>query len=81
MQLRLFAPASKVADQTSAAGDQKGDEFAVILWSVVFVFWAVACVHNWWHGNGDWNLPEVPSGIMALLAALPVSKAVTFLRR
>jgi len=81
MPLSLFAPGLRVADQTTEAGNQKGDEFAVILWSVVFLAWVVACVHNWRHGNGEWNLPEVPGGIMTLLAALPVSKAITFLRR
>jgi len=77
----LFAPALRIADQATEAGKQQGDGFAVIVWSVVFAFWVVVCAHNWWIGNGEWNLPDVPGGIMTLLAALPVSKAITFLRR
>ncbi len=74
MALRLFAPAGPNAGKSN-------DSLAVGVWIVVFVVWLVTWIVNATTIKGELKLPDVPTGIMVLLAALPVSKAITYLRR
>lgn len=57
-------------------------EFAVVVWLAVFAVWLITWFRNWFIGpEGPLALPDVPTGVMALLAALPVSKALAGLRK
>ncbi len=76
MGLRLF---SSAGDNET---DKSNDSLAVGIWIVVFLVWLITWIINAAASTkGELKLPDVPNGIMVLLAALPVSKAITYLRR
>lgn len=44
------------------------------LWVAVLLFWGLATLANFF--SGEWVLAELPSGIAAVLVAVPLSKGV-----
>jgi hypothetical protein len=49
-------------------------DVATGIWIVVFIFWGIATVMNF--GSGSWVLADLPSGLAAVLVAVPISKGV-----
>jgi hypothetical protein len=49
-------------------------DWAMTAWVAVLVAWAVATIANWVAGN--WIIADIPSGVAAVLVAVPVSKGV-----
>jgi len=55
-------------------------DLSVLVWAVVFVLWTWATLGNLFDGN--YQLADIPAGLAAAVAALPVAKGVaTGLRR
>ena len=55
-------------------------DLATVFWWIIVLMWAFVTIRNW--GAGDFELADFPGGLAAVLASIPISKALAIgLRR